>query len=108
MKEQGDDAVSEVQQLWEQLRQKDAQILMLQKKLGHFRNWVCSLHAKVQATNPQAIKNSRRLYVGGIPENTSEVRQTAIAQSYPAFAADLLAESLHAAARSYRVPCHQP
>jgi len=38
------------------------------------RSWVCLVHSKIQAMNPQAIKNSRRLYIGGIPETTSEVR----------------------------------
>ena len=65
--------MDEVDQLWQELRQKDAQILMLQKKLSHFRSWVSGIHAKVQQMNPQAIKNSRRLYVGGIPEDTTEV-----------------------------------
>mmetsp|Transcript_20487 Transcript_20487/g.44791 ORF Transcript_20487/g.44791 Transcript_20487/m.44791 type:complete len:465 (-) Transcript_20487:1227-2621(-) len=60
------------QQLWQELRQKDAQILVLQKKLAHFRQWVSSIHARVQQLNPQAIKNSRKLYVGGIPPHVTE------------------------------------
>lgn len=63
----------EVQQLWEQLRQKDAQILVLQKKLGHFRQWVNALQGSVSAVNPTAIKNSRRVYVGGVPPGTTDV-----------------------------------
>lgn len=69
----GYDAQSEVDQMWDQLRARDAQILMLQKKLGHLRTWVASLHGKVAQMNPQALKNSRRLYVGGVPIDTSEV-----------------------------------
>ena len=46
---------------------------MLQKKLGHFRSWVNSVHTKVQQVNPQAIKNSKRLYVGNLPPETTEV-----------------------------------
>lgn len=68
----GAELASEVDQLWEQLRQKDAQILMLQKKLQHFRSWVSNIHNKVQQMNPQAIKNSRRLYIGGITPETTE------------------------------------
>lgn len=49
-----------------------------QKKLGHLRTWVASLHGKVAQMNPQALKNSRRLYVGGVPIDTSEVRHGAI------------------------------
>ncbi|KAG2493229.1 hypothetical protein HYH03_008645 [Edaphochlamys debaryana] len=60
------------QQLWDELRQRDAQILVLQKKLGHFRSWLASVHAKVQAANPSAINNYKRLYVGNLPPNTTE------------------------------------
>lgn len=63
------------QQLWDELRQRDAQILVLQKKLGHFRSWLTGVHAKVQAANPSAINNYKRLYVGNLPPHTSEVRQ---------------------------------
>lgn len=55
----------EVGQLWEQLRQKDAQILMLQKKLQHFRTWLGSVNTRVQQMNPSAVRNARKLYIGG-------------------------------------------
>ncbi|GIL64359.1 hypothetical protein Vafri_18335, partial [Volvox africanus] len=58
--------------VWDELRQRDAQILVLQKKLGHFRSWLAGVHAKVQATNPSAINNYKRLYVGNLPPNTTE------------------------------------
>lgn len=58
--------------LWNELRQKEHTILVLQKKLAHFRSWVTSVHGRVQQVNPQAIKNSRRLYVGGLPLDASE------------------------------------
>lgn len=45
---------------------------MLQKKLSHFRTWVSQVHSRVQQVNPQAVKNSRRLYVGGLPQDTTE------------------------------------
>lgn len=65
-------STEELDQLYDQLRQKDAQVLQLQKKLAHFRQWVTSVHAKVQQLNPQTLKNSRRLYIGGIPPDASE------------------------------------
>jgi hypothetical protein len=64
---------NEVEQLWEQLRSKDAQILMLQKKLQHMRSWVNSIHSKVQGMSPQIIKNARRLYLGGVPPEATDV-----------------------------------
>ncbi|KAG2427364.1 hypothetical protein HXX76_012558 [Chlamydomonas incerta] len=68
--QQGDPQPS--QQLWDELRQRDAQILVLQKKLGHFRSWLAGVHAKVQAANPSAINNYKRLYVGNLPPHTTE------------------------------------
>lgn len=56
------------------------QILVLQKKLAHFRSWVASVHSKVQQVNPQAIKNSKRLYVGNLPPDTTEVSSTGVTQ----------------------------
>lgn len=64
----------EMQVLFEQLRQKDAQILLAQKKLSHFRSWMDSLQSKVNAQNSQAVKNARRLYIGGFSPGSSEVR----------------------------------
>ena len=55
----------EVGQLWDQLRQKDATILMLQKKLDHFRHWLSSVNSRVQQMNPSAVRNARKLYIGG-------------------------------------------
>lgn len=47
-------------------------ILVLQKKLSHFRSWLLQVHAHVAQVNPQAVKNSRRLYVGGLTRDTTE------------------------------------
>lgn len=69
---QGPSTSADTQPLYEQLRQKNTQIAVLQKKLLHFRRWISSVHGKVQVMNPQAIKNSRKLYVGNIPADTSE------------------------------------
>jgi hypothetical protein len=70
----------------EQLRQKDDQITMLERKLEHFRSWLSNLQGQLQAKDPQVVKNARRLYVGGIPEDTKEVSSAAAAAAAPATA----------------------
>jgi hypothetical protein len=50
---------------------------MLQRRLEHFRGWLAGVQEQVTARDPQIIKNARRLYVGGIPEGTKEVRKPA-------------------------------
>eukprot|EP00775_Hariotina_reticulata_P007687 gene7687-7887_t len=60
---------------FEQLRQKDEQITTLERKLDHFRSWLSNLQGQLQAKDPQIVKNARRLYVGGIPEDTKEIRR---------------------------------
>jgi len=58
--------------LREALHRRDAQIAVLQAKLAHLRAWISSIHARVQVMNPQAIKNSKKLYVGNIPSDVGE------------------------------------
>ena len=62
-------------QVWDDLQEKEAEIAQLQKRLGHFRAWIGTLHSKMQTSNPQAIKNARRLYIGGVPDGTTDVRR---------------------------------
>lgn len=57
-----------------QLHTKDEQIHVLQRKLEHFRAWLSGLQGQLVAKDPQLLKNARRLYVGGIPQGTKEVR----------------------------------
>lgn len=76
-----DSQPDQLQQLEDQLRHKDEHISVLQKKLDHFRAWLQSLQTQVQAKDPQILKNARRLYIGGIPEGTKEVRRAASAPS---------------------------
>lgn len=61
-----------MQTLWEQQRQKDAQNLVLQKKLSHYYSWISILQNKVMQQNPQAVKNAKRLYIGGFSPGTAE------------------------------------
>eukprot|EP00879_Flechtneria_rotunda_P003535 GHRR01003767.1.p1 GENE.GHRR01003767.1~~GHRR01003767.1.p1 ORF type:complete len:822 (+),score=334.64 GHRR01003767.1:175-2640(+) len=62
----------QLQPVEEQIRQKDQQISVLQRKLEHFRLWMSGIQTQAQAKDPQILKNARRLYVGGIPEGTQE------------------------------------
>ena len=48
------------------------QVAQLERKLAHLRAWVASVNAQVAASNPQLVKNARKLYVGGVPEGTTE------------------------------------
>ena len=46
----------------------------MERKLQHLRSWMASVNAHMATTNPQLVKNARRLYVGGVPPGTTEVR----------------------------------
>jgi hypothetical protein len=52
-------------------------VAVLERKLHHLRSWMGSVNAQMAATNPQLVKNARRLYVGGVPPGTTEVRGAA-------------------------------
>lgn len=52
---------------------KDEQIAKLQKQLAHYRLWLNTIHSRVLQMNPQAVKNSKRLYIGGMPDDATEV-----------------------------------
>jgi hypothetical protein len=58
----------------ERLQQREKQVAALERKLAHLRSWIAAINSQMAATNPQLVKNARRLYVGGVPEGTSEVR----------------------------------
>jgi len=47
--------------------------MLLQKKLGYYKSWISSLQNKVAQQNPQALKNAKRLYIGGFSGGTTEV-----------------------------------
>jgi hypothetical protein len=68
--------------LEQQLRQRDETISILQRRLEHFRSWLAGVQGQVAARDPQIIKNARRLYVGGIPEGTKEVRSVRSLSSF--------------------------
>lgn len=54
-----------------------ARVAVLERKLAHLRSWMASVASQVAASNPQLAKNARRLYVGGVPTGTTEVRRGA-------------------------------
>ena len=41
--------------------------------LAHYRNWSAQVQARYQMFNPEAIRPARRIYVGGLPNGTTEV-----------------------------------
>ncbi len=42
--------------------------------LAHYRNWSAQVQARYQMFNPEAIRPARRIYVGGLPNGTTEAR----------------------------------
>lgn len=69
----GDAQAAALAALRQQLAAKDEQIAKLSRQLEHFRGWLSGLQGQLQTKDPQAIKNARRLYVGGIPDGIQEV-----------------------------------
>jgi hypothetical protein len=67
------DNTSVVQQLKEQLTIKEQENQQLQAQLQHLRGWMNSLQQRARANDPHALLVARELYVGGVPEGTTEV-----------------------------------
>ena len=63
--------------LAEQLRAKDASLAKMAGTLGHYRAWAAQIQARYQMFNPDAARPARRIYVGGLPANTEDVRCSA-------------------------------
>ncbi len=57
----------------QQLLEKERAIQRLTRQLQHYRSWVASVHLRVQHMNPKAIQNAKRLYIGNLPPNITEV-----------------------------------
>ncbi|KAK9901213.1 hypothetical protein WJX75_000532 [Coccomyxa subellipsoidea] len=58
--------------LAEQMRSKDAQIGKLAGTLAHYRAWAAQIQARYQMFNPDAARPARRIYVGGLPPETTD------------------------------------
>lgn len=63
----------QVQQLQEQLTIKEQENQQLTAQLQHLRSWMNSLQQRARANDPHALLVARELYVGGVPEGTTEV-----------------------------------
>ncbi|KAK9829508.1 hypothetical protein WJX72_006260 [[Myrmecia] bisecta] len=63
----------ELQRLQELVDQRDAQIQRLQRTLQHFRRWAHHVQARYQMFNPEAARPARRIYIGNLPPDTTEV-----------------------------------
>ena len=64
----------QIQQLQEQLAIKEQENQQLLAQLAHLRSWMNSLQQRARANDPHALLVARELYVGGVPEGTTEVR----------------------------------
>jgi hypothetical protein len=65
---------TQVVQLQEQLAIKEQENQQLVAQLAHLRSWMNSLQQRARANDPHALLVARELYVGGVPEGTTEVR----------------------------------
>lgn len=46
---------------------------ILEQKLRHLRNWMTQLHKMMEGSNQMAAQNSKRLFVGGLPNDITQV-----------------------------------
>lgn len=67
------DVMTQVQQLQDQLNVKEQENQQLTAQLQHLRSWMSSLQQRAKANDPHALLVARELYVGGVPEGTTEV-----------------------------------
>jgi hypothetical protein len=58
----------------EQFTAREQRVATLERRLAHLRAWMASVCNQMASTNPQLAKNARRLYIGGVPADTTEVR----------------------------------
>lgn len=68
------DVLASQQQLQEQLALKEQENQQLVAQLQHLRTWMNALQQRARANDPHALLVARELYVGGVPEGTTEVR----------------------------------
>ncbi len=61
----------------------DCQISKLAGTLQHYRNWAGQIQARYQLFNPDAARPARRIYVGGLSTDTSDVSSPHNVQGYP-------------------------
>ena len=57
-----------------ELQAKEAQINKLAGTLAHWRAWAAEVAARYAAYNPDVARPARRIYIGGLPQSTSDVR----------------------------------
>eukprot|EP00882_Tetradesmus_deserticola_P021304 GHRQ01023065.1.p2 GENE.GHRQ01023065.1~~GHRQ01023065.1.p2 ORF type:complete len:124 (+),score=19.23 GHRQ01023065.1:191-562(+) len=54
-----------------------ARVHILEQKLQHLRGWMSQLAAMLERSNMQAAQNARRLFVGGLPADVTQVGRSA-------------------------------
>lgn len=87
----------QVQQLQEQLSLKEQENQQLTAQLQHLRSWMSSLQQRARANDPHALLVARELYVGGVPEGTTEVSRATAADLHhmPALSAHVTRQRKH-------------
>jgi hypothetical protein len=50
-----------------------ARVHILEQKLLHLRGWMSQLAAMMERSNMHAAQNARRLFVGGLPADITQV-----------------------------------
>jgi hypothetical protein len=46
---------------------------VLEQKLQHLRSWMHQLQMIAERNNKESVQNSRRLFVGGVPDGVTDV-----------------------------------
>jgi hypothetical protein len=64
--------------LQDQLALKESEVTTLRAQLAHLRAWMQQLQQRARANDPHALLVARELYVGGVPDGTSEVRRAVL------------------------------
>jgi hypothetical protein len=64
---------TDVGELRAALQEKTLHMKQLEHRLAHLQAWMEAQASQMQASNPATVKNARRLYIGGLPEGTTDV-----------------------------------
>jgi hypothetical protein len=64
---------NDVGELRAALQEKTQHMKQLEHRLAHLQAWMEAQASQMQADNPATVKNARRLYIGGLPEGTTDV-----------------------------------
>ena len=66
-----------------QSKSADSQVAKLAGTLQHYRDWAGQIQARYQLFNPDAARPARRIYVGGLNQDTTDVSLTQLQPYLP-------------------------